>query len=478
MPAFAPDDSVLFSADDDSLLASWDLPGIARSLADRGTPLATGHRAGRLLLAPDGTTAALGAGPGTVPQLFDLATGELRPSELAGTTVTAAAWRPTGELATAGTDGVIRLWDASRGVESAASRVANGAVSALGISADGARVIVVERRGAVTLLDAATLDVVREPLLVDAELLGGALSADASTAAVFTVRGDVRLVDLGTGTIQDVDGGGLDVVDGAFAPDGDHLAVASRDGRVAFVDVRNGDLRSAPTAAHSAEVTSLSFDAGGTWLVTSGDDGVVAVWNAVDGVLLDTVATPAFDRGVSARFIGETSELLIVDATGQTYRWDLGTDAMVEHACAVVGRRLDEQEWQRFFGDVPAGRPARSDEAPYRERPDRRHRQRSDGSGWWLTGRAGSIGGSEDPVPVAPRQVELGRSHPGRSRSPPRTPRSSRRETNRRSRHVRSSASAARAVLVGAASTGDAHRTGAGPGRPGRGRRHRRSLRR
>jgi hypothetical protein len=113
--------------------------------------------------------------------------------------------------------------------------------------------------------------------------------------------------------------------------------VASRDGRVAFVDVRNGDLRSAPTAAHSAEVTSLSFDA---------------------------VATPAFDRGASATFIGETSELLIVDATGHTYWWGLGTDAMVEHACAVVGRRLDEQEWQRFFGDVPAGQPARSDESP------------------------------------------------------------------------------------------------------------------
>ena len=34
---------------------------------------------------------------------------------------------------------------------------------------------------------------------------------------------------------------------------------------------------------------------------------------------------------MSATFIGETSELLIVDATGNTYRCDLGTDAMVAH---------------------------------------------------------------------------------------------------------------------------------------------------
>ena len=351
--AFHPDDSVLYSADDDSLLVAWDLHGIPRSLASPGTPLAGSDRAGRLLLAPDGTTAVLVEADGTVAQLFDLTTGEVRPSELVRTTVTAAAWRPTGELATAGTDGVIRSWDASRGVESAASRVASGGVSALGFSADGARVIIVERRGALTLLDAATLDVVRDPLLVDAELRGGALSADAATAAVFTSQGEVRLVDLATGTVRAVDGGGLDVVSGAFAPGSDQLAVASRDGRVAFVDVRNGDLRNAPVATHSGEVTSLSFDAGGTWLVTSGADGVVAVWDAVDGVLLDAVATPASDRGVSATFVGETSEVLIVDATGQTYRWDLGTDAMVEHACAVVGRRLDEQEWQRFFGDVP-----------------------------------------------------------------------------------------------------------------------------
>ena len=172
-------------------------------------------------------------------------------------------------------------------------------------------------------------------------------------AVTDATRGEVRLVDLATGTIRDVDGGGLDVVAGAFAPDGDHLAVASRDGRVAFVDVRNGDLRNAPVAGHSAEVMSLSFDAGGTWLMTSGADGVVAVWNAVNGELLDAVPTPTSDRGVSATFVGETSEVLIVDGTGQTYRWDFGTDAMVEHTCAVVGRRLDEQEWQRFFGDVP-----------------------------------------------------------------------------------------------------------------------------
>ena len=88
-------------------------------------------------------------------------------------------------------------------------------------------------------------------------------------------------------------------------------------------------------------------------MVTSGADGVVAVWNASDGGLLDAVATPASGRGVTAAFVGETSELLIVDATGHTYRWDFGADVMIEHVCAVVGRRLDEQEWQRFFGDVP-----------------------------------------------------------------------------------------------------------------------------
>jgi WD40 repeat protein len=348
--AFGSDDSALFSADD-ALLVAWDLRGIPRSLARQGLQLATGDRVGRLLLAPDGTAAALLAGTG--PQLFDVATGEMRTNERVPTTITAAAWRPTGALTTAGTDGVISSWDSSSGVESTAPRVASGAVSAIGFSADGSRVIIVERRGAVTLLDAATYDVLRDPLLVDAELRGGALSADAATAAVFTTRGEVRLVDLATGTIRDVDGGRLDVVAGAFAPDGDHLAVAGDDGRVAFVDVRNGDLRSAPVAAHSGEVTSLSFDASGTWLVTSGADGVVAVWNAVDGVLLDAVPAEASNRGVSATFVGETSEVLIVDGTGATHWLDLGTNAMVEHVCAVVDRRLDEQEWQRFFGDVP-----------------------------------------------------------------------------------------------------------------------------
>ena len=230
--AFAPDDAVLYSADADSLLVASGLYGIPRPLARPGSPLVTGDRSGQMLLAPNGTTAALIAETGTALQLLDLATGEVPPGDLARTPITAAAWRPTGEFATAGTDGAIRSWDASSGVESAASRIASGAVNALGFSADGDRVIIVERRGAVTLLDAATLDVVRDPLLVDVELRGGALSADAGTAALFTARGDVRLVDLATGTIQEADVGGLDVVAGAFATDGEHLAIAGRDGRV------------------------------------------------------------------------------------------------------------------------------------------------------------------------------------------------------------------------------------------------------
>jgi WD40 repeat protein len=107
------------------------------------------------------------------------------------------------------------------------------------------------------------------------------------------------------------------------------------------------------TSELQSHLTSLSFDAGGTWLVTSGADGVVAVWNPSTGVLVDALAAPASSRGGSAIFVGETSEVLIVDGTGQTYRWNLGTDAIVEHVCAVVERRLDEQEWQRFFGDAP-----------------------------------------------------------------------------------------------------------------------------
>ena len=354
--AFGPDDSMLYSADSDSLLVASDLQGISRPLARRATPLASGARSAvgdRLLIAPNGMMAALIAASGTAPQLVDLATGELRTSELSRTTVTVAAWRPTGEFVTAGTDGAIRSWDPSRGVESAAPRIASGAVTALGFSAAGDRVIIVERRGAVTLLDAATLDVVRDPVMVDAELRSGALSADAATAALFTSRGAVRLVDLATGAIQDVDVGGLDVVAGAFAPDGDDLAIASRDGRVALVDVRNGDLRTAPVAAHSGEVTSLTLNAEGSWLVTSGVDGVIAVWNAANGVLVDAVETVRSGGAATVTFVGETSELSIIDATGTTYRWDLGADAMIEHVCAVVSRRLDEQEWARYFGDMP-----------------------------------------------------------------------------------------------------------------------------
>lgn len=349
--AFAPDDSVLYRAGDDSLLIAWDLLGLQRSLARRSTLVDTNFDFGQVLIAPDGATAAVVAESGSVPRLFDLTTGKLKPYE-SGRLSVPAAWRPTGGLLTADPDGALHSWDPGGDTELAAARVARGAVTALAFSADGTRALVVERRGAATVVDASTLDVVRDPLVLDGELRGGVLNADGTTAALLTSNGEVRLVDLTTGAMRNVDAGGLDVVAGAFAPGGGELAVASGDGGVAFVDVPSGGLRNAPIAGHAAAVTSLSFDAGGAWLVTGGADGVVAVWNAANGSLLDTVSTPELG-GVWATFVGDTKRVMIVDAKGQSYVWDLGTKAMIDHVCASVSRRLDQREWQRLFGESP-----------------------------------------------------------------------------------------------------------------------------
>ena len=169
-----------------------------------------------------------------------------------------------------------------------------------GFSADGTRVIIVERRGAVTLLDAATLDVVREPLLVDAELRGGVLSADVATVAVFRRISPSPVV----------------------------------------------------TAADSAEVTSLSFDVGGVWLVTSGDDGVVACGTPSTVSCSTRWRPPAFDVALVGDVHRRGERAVDRRRNGHTYRWDLGTDAMVEHACVVAGRRL-RRAGVAAFGDVP-----------------------------------------------------------------------------------------------------------------------------
>lgn len=65
-----------------------------------------------------------------------------------------------------------------------------------------------------------------------------------------------------------------------FSPDGQRLATASYDGQIGLFDVTTG--QNMRWLKHLPEANSVSFDGTGRWLLTSGDDRVLRLWDTRD----------------------------------------------------------------------------------------------------------------------------------------------------------------------------------------------------
>jgi hypothetical protein len=155
--------------------------------------------------------------------------------------VEGVAYHPGGAaLATAGVDGVVRLWDAATGQprQTLAGHAAALRSGSVAFSPDGALLASGGMDRAVKVWDAAT----------GAELL----TLDDHTGPVFAV---------------------------AFSPDGARLASGSRDGTVKLWEPRTGE-KVLTLRGHASEVYTVAFSGDGARLVTAGRDGAVLVWDA------------------------------------------------------------------------------------------------------------------------------------------------------------------------------------------------------
>ncbi|MFE1441087.1 helix-turn-helix domain-containing protein [Streptomyces sp. NPDC058739] len=253
----------------------------------------TGHRGpvNGVVLGPGRRLLASASSDGTV-RLWDI-----RTRRAAGTLtghrapVRSVAFSPDGRtLASAGSDATIRLWSVPDRRQTAVLTAHEGPVRAVGFSPDGRTLASAGKDGTVRLWDTRTR---RQTAVLNGhtdDVLALAYAPDGSRLATAGVDRTVRLwnprTHRETGVLLGHSG---DVLAVAFSSDGRILATGGADRTVRLWDP-SARRRTAVLSGHDDDVNGLAFGHGGHTVVSAGGDGTIVRWDVHTRRSIDTLS--------------------------------------------------------------------------------------------------------------------------------------------------------------------------------------------
>jgi eukaryotic-like serine/threonine-protein kinase len=297
---YSPDGRFLATSCRDGLVRLWDATNgdFVRMLGS--------HEQGAMAVAyhPDGTRIASSGLDGLV-KVWDVASGRLLQS-LRGHqgTVFCVAYSPDGSRLASGdgyppwesarhlrTQGNVKVWDASKGLELFTLKGHSQNVMGVAFSPDGAQLATVSggllavpqvasKPGELLIWDARTGKLIRNVSGHDAPLTAVAYSPDGKTIATASWDRTARLWDSETGARRSTLTGHRDwVCHVAFDPSGCRLGTAGADGAARIWDIASG--RAILTyRGHTQNVTRVAFDPTRARIATASSDQTVKVWDS------------------------------------------------------------------------------------------------------------------------------------------------------------------------------------------------------
>lgn len=276
--AYSPDGELLaVSAGDSIYLYNAETLTILQQLP-------TGTWSVSLAFSPDNRMLASGGRDGVL-KLWDVTKGELRSTiEAHKKGVNSVTFSPDGRiLASGGNDAVARLWDTSSGEMIAEMIGGTFAVPSIAFTRDGTALAIVNGN-VIRLRDVITSRFV-QTIQEDDSIYSLAVSPDNNMLASGSTSGVINLWDIESGTLNQklvyspqVAGSTPNLIwSVAFSPNGRHLASAGSDSLIRIWDTSKGALL-ATLAGHSKPVTRVDFHPNGNYLASGSLDATLRIW--------------------------------------------------------------------------------------------------------------------------------------------------------------------------------------------------------